>query len=141
MVFVKLNSDDTLSMGYPTSRFMADILGALVGQTDQNVNNSQELAGDLGEIFVEEGDIFNSHDVVALFTNTPIEDALEITRERLKKDKTLKDRTKLEVDDIIDLLRFVLTTTYFVFDGVMYRQKFGAAMGSPVSPIVANLFF
>ena len=89
---------------YGVSHLMADILGALVGQTDPNVNISQKLAGDLGEIFVEEGDIFNSHDVVALFefTNTPNEDSLEITRERLKKDKTLKDRTKLEVDDITD---------------------------------------
>ena len=25
--------------------------------------------------------------------------------------------------------------------GVLYRQKFGAAMGSPVSPIVANLYW
>ena len=132
--------DYTGSMGYPTSRFLADILGKLVGLTDHNVNNSQELAQDLGEIFVDEGDIFNSHDVIALFTNTPIEEALDITRERLKSDKTLKDRTKLEVEDIIDLLKFVLTTTYFVFDGVLYRQKFGAAMGSPVSPIIANLY-
>ncbi len=75
-----------------------------------------------------------------MFSNTPIEDALDIIRERLKGDKTLKDRTNLEVEDIIELLRFVLTTTYFVFDGVLYRQKFGAAMGSPVSPIVANLY-
>ena len=29
---------------------------------------------------------------------------------------------------------------YFSFRGSIYRQIFGAAMGSPVSPIVANLF-
>ena len=40
----------------------------------------------------------------------------------------------------MELLKFVLTTTYFVFRGDIYRQKFGAAMGSPVSPITANLF-
>ncbi len=132
--------DYTGSMGYPTSRFLADIVGPLVGENDHNVNNSKELAEELGELLVEEGYIFNSHDVIQLFTKTPIEDALEITRDRLKNDKTLKDRTKLDVEDIIDLLRFVLTTTYFLFDGVLYRQKFGAAMGSPVSPIIANLY-
>ena len=41
------------------------------------------------------------------------------------------------MEDIIDLLRFVLTTIYFMFDGKIYQQKFGAAMGSPVSLIVA----
>ena len=31
-----------------------------------------------------------------------------------------------------------LNTKYFIYDGVFYKQKKGAAMGSPVSPIVAN---
>ena len=33
-----------------------------------------------------------------------------------------------------------MKTTYFQYDGVLYSQVEGAAMGSPVSPIVANLF-
>ena len=44
------------------------------------------------------------------------------------------------MDDVISLLEFMLTTTYFKFRGDVFQQKFGAAMGSPVSPIVANLF-
>jgi len=48
--------------------------------------------------------------------------------------------TLLEQKDIIELLEFILTTTYFSFRGQIYRQKFGTAMGSPVSPLVANSF-
>jgi len=33
-----------------------------------------------------------------------------------------------------------VTTTYFSFKGVIYQQNFGAAMGSPVFPLLANLF-
>ncbi|XP_061603008.1 uncharacterized protein LOC133464838 [Cololabis saira] len=33
-----------------------------------------------------------------------------------------------------------LSTTYFKYKEVFYRQKHGCAMGSPVSPIVANLY-
>ncbi len=88
----------------------------------------------------EEGDVFVSHDVVSLFTNTLIDESLDIIRNRLIYDTTLKDRTKLGVDDVMDLLRFILTTTYFQFDDVIYRQMFGIAMGSPASIIVANLF-
>jgi len=46
----------------------------------------------------------------------------------------------LEKDDILELLEILLTTTYFAFMGEIYRQKFGTAMGSPVSPLVANMF-
>ena len=45
----------------------------------------------------------------------------------------------LSVDDIIKLLSFVLTTTYFSYKGTIYKQKFGAAMGGPISPIIANI--
>ena len=37
-------------------------------------------------------------------------------------------------------MKFIVTTTYFSFRGVIYQQKFGAAMGSPVSPLLANFF-
>ena len=37
-------------------------------------------------------------------------------------------------------LKFIVTTTYFSSRGVIYQQMFGAAMGSPVSPLLANLF-
>ena len=40
----------------------------------------------------------------------------------------------------MELLEFVLTTTYFLFRGDIYQQKFGMAIGSPVFPIMANLF-
>jgi len=46
----------------------------------------------------------------------------------------------LEIDDIMELLEFVMTTTYFTFWGVIYQQRFGTVMGTPVSPIIANLF-
>jgi len=40
----------------------------------------------------------------------------------------------------MDLLKFIVTTTYFSFRGVIYQQKFGAAMGSPVSSLLSKLF-
>ena len=77
---------------------------------------------------------------MSLFTNTPVDRSLEIIKQRLLQDKTLKQRTLLSVDDIMELLRFTLTTTYFSFRGKIYQQLFGAAMGSPVSPITCNLY-
>ena len=46
----------------------------------------------------------------------------------------------MDVEDIILLLEFCLKNTYFSFQGQFYEQVEGAAMGSPVSPIVANLY-
>ena len=58
----------------------------------------------------------------------------------MDKDTTLKERTVMKVGDIILLLEYCLKNTYFSFQGHFYEQVEGAAMGSPVSPIVANLY-
>ena len=42
--------------------------------------------------------------------------------------------------DIMKLLEFCLTTTYFQFKGKVYEQKKGLAMGFPISPKMANIF-
>ena len=81
-----------------------------------------------------------SYDVTALFTSVPIEDSISIIHRKLSGDITLPERTTLSVDQITSLLRVCLTTTYFLYNGSYYIQTHGAAMGSPVSPIVANLY-
>ena len=46
----------------------------------------------------------------------------------------------MSISQTISLLEFCLTHTYFLFQGKYYEQVQGAAMGSPISPIIANIF-
>ena len=81
-----------------------------------------------------------SCDVKALFTSVPIGPAIKIIKKHLEHDKELKQRTIMTVNNIICLLDFCLKNTYFVFQGRHYEQLEGTAMGSAVSPRVANLY-
>ena len=54
--------------------------------------------------------LFNSKDIVPLFTNTPIDKTLEVICSRLEKDIKIKNKTRLLALDILELLKFVLTT-------------------------------
>ena len=65
---------------------------------------------------------------------------LGVIKKQLEADTKLKLQTNVNVDDIMELLKLIITTTYFSFRGNIYQQKFGTAMGSPVSPVIANLF-
>ena len=82
--------------------------------------------------------VFNSHDAVSLFTNVPIDETLAIIKDRLEADNILNQCTKLNVNDLMEILKFFCTTTYFVFRGQIYRQRFGIGMGNPVSAIIAE---
>ena len=81
-----------------------------------------------------------SFDVKALFTSVPIQPAITIIKKLLEEDQSLQQRTSMSVNNIICLLEFCLKSTYFSYQGQHYQQLEGAAMGSPISPIVANIF-
>ena len=98
------------------------ILTPMLGKTEHHVENSRHLADFMKDFTIEDDDRFVSHDVVALFTNTPIPETLNYTRDELKKDPTLCNRTNLNVDDIMELLKFICSTTYFTFDGKIMQQ-------------------
>ena len=52
----------------------------------------------------------------------------------------LEERSVMDADRIAELLDVCLRSTYFRYHGDFYQQKEGAAMGSPVSAVVANLY-
>ncbi|KAL9952669.1 hypothetical protein ACROYT_G039957 [Oculina patagonica] len=81
-----------------------------------------------------------SFDVESLFTNVPIDGAVQAALRKLENDPSLADRTTLTPAQIADLLNFVLRSTYFQYNGSIYEQQEGAATGSPVSAVVANLY-
>ena len=70
-------------------------------------------AEELGSFHIDEDDILASHDVVALFTSTPIKESLDVITERLEQNPEWNYTTLLETDDIMELLEFILSTTYF----------------------------
>ena len=76
----------------------------------------------------------------ALFTCVPVDKALQVIREKLEEGQTQRDRTPLVPDDTIRLLSLCLKCTYILFQGEYYLQMYGAAMRSPVSAIVCNLY-
>ena len=46
----------------------------------------------------------------------------------------------LDREDVMHLLKLVLNNCVFSFQGKFYKQLHGAAMGSPCSPVVANIY-
>ncbi|XP_072020493.1 uncharacterized protein [Amphiura filiformis] len=128
------------SITYNSAKYVADLLAPLVGKTDRHLKNSADLVDKLSNIIVADDECLLSYDVTALFTSVPVDESLRIIHDLLTNDTSLPERTSLTPQQISDLLGVCLKTTYFIHNGAFYSQCEGAAMGSPVSPIIANLF-
>ena len=127
-------------MTYGVAKELAKILKPLTGNTIHHVNNSKEFDEEIKKNKVDKGECIISYDVSALFTSIPVKPALKIMKYKLEQDTELKERTSMSTNNILELLEFCLCNTRFLFQGQFYEQTKGAAMGSPVSPVVANLF-
>ena len=128
------------SVTYGVAKEFAKLLKNLVGKSPHHINSTQDFVEQAKHITLAPGVCLSSYDVSALFTSVPVDPALNIIKDLLVKDHTLKERTVIGVDDIILLLEFCLKNTYFTFQDQFYEQVEGAAMVSQVSPIVANLY-
>ena len=128
------------SVTYEVAKELTKIIKPLVGKSPHHINSTHDFVEQVKHINLAPWECLSSYDVSALFTSVPVDPALKVIKDLLEKDPTLKERTVLPVEDITLLLEFCLKNTYFSFQGQFYEQVKGAAMGSPVSPIEANLY-
>ena len=128
------------SVIYGVAKELTKILKPFVGKSPHHINNAHDFAEHVKHITLAPGECLSSYDVSALFTSVPVDPALRVIKDLLEKDPTLEDSTVLPVEDIILLIEFCLKNMYFSFQDQFYEQVKGAAMGSLVNPIVANLY-
>ena len=110
------------SVTYGVAKVLAKILKPFVGKSQHHITSTQDFVEQARQIKLEPGECLSSYDVSALFTSVQIDPALNIIKGLLDKDTTLKDRTVMEVGDIIILLEFCLKNTYFSFQDQFYEQ-------------------
>jgi len=118
------------TIGGPTyllAKFLASKLKPLVGRTDSFVKESSSFINELKGIILGPDDRFVSFYVVSLYTCIPIKEAIDVI-------------SRVTDPDTAHLVEICLTSTFFSFEGEFFEQTCGVAMGSPLSPVVTNLF-
>jgi predicted GIY-YIG superfamily endonuclease len=125
---------------YKIAAYISKILKPLASNHSLSVKNSFEFVQEIKKVKPRCGDIKVSFDVESLFTKVPILETMEYIKWKLENCDSLIDITSLDIKDILELLKICLSSTYFNYLDAFYHQKEGTAMGSPVSPIVAELF-
>ena len=93
---------------------------------------------DWAKTYSHNNEFMCSFDVSSLFTNVPLDETIQICLDKLyalSNPPAMLPRSALK-----DLLVFATKKSHFVFDGQYYDQVDGVAMGSPLGPVLANIF-
>lgn len=101
------------------------------------VRNNIELTDKIKNIRVENSFKLASLDVTNLFTNIPRKEVLDLIKQKITDANHMLDD---QIKELINLLNLCLEQNFFSFNGETYYQNEGLAMGSPLSPILADIF-
>ena len=120
------------SVTYGVAKELAKILKPLVGQSPHHINSTQDFVEQAKHFKLESGECLSSYDVSALFTSVPIDPALHIIKDLLVKDNTLKERTVMDVEDIISPFGILSQKTLtFLSQGQVLWTGWGCCHGFP----------
>ena len=91
---------------------------------------------------MNEEDILVSYDVTALCTNVPLSETIDILVDKAFTNNWFNQTydLNLEKEKLTRLLEVATTNQLFQFDGQLYEQTDGVAMGSPLGPLMAYVF-
>jgi hypothetical protein len=105
------------------------------------LSNSDTLRKELDEINLSHSlnkyYSFITADVTSLYPNIPIDIGVDFVGQVLSQVSIYDNATNLI---ILRGLKLVLDNSYLHFDGVVYHQLQGTAMGAPLAPCYANIF-
>ena len=123
-----------------------------MGITPSFVKDSKSFSDHLRLVNINEENEVVSFDVSALFTSIPVPTALDVINHLFSEhieDPEAKHKygcsfrwntIGLEKDVVMQLLKLVLENCVFTFQDKFFKQLHGTAMGSPCSPVVANIY-
>jgi len=120
---------------YQLSKFLHKIINDSLVYNNRHVKNSFELYKGLSNTKIDSNDVLISLDAISLFTNILDLAVQSIT----KRWAHIEKNTCIPFNEFMSIICFILNSTYFTFNNNIYKQTFGTPMGSPLSPIIANV--
>eukprot|EP00112_Aurelia_sp_Birch-Aquarium-sp1_P012412 Seg2610.4 transcript_id=Seg2610.4/GoldUCD/mRNA.D3Y31 product="hypothetical protein" protein_id=Seg2610.4/GoldUCD/D3Y31 len=100
--------------------------------------NTAEFIGQIRNEKVPQSHKMVSFDVKSLFTNVPLEKTINIIIRKVY-DENMID-TEIGRAELQELLLLCTRHVHFIFGNETYVQTDGVAMGSPLGPLLANIF-
>lgn len=123
----------------PTSdieKRLVSLFNQCIPKPKHNIKNSYSFKRDVDQILVPDAHTIASLDVISLFTNIDRHLVVQVIK---NKWPLLRNNIKLNKKEFLDVIIFILNSTYFKFNNQFYHQKSGAPMGGSISPWLADL--
>ena len=123
---------------YQLSQFFVKILSNIT-TNNYSLKNSYDFAQQIQSVINSDDFVMCSFDITSLFTNIPLDETIQIILDQIfhNPDTLFQGLNKAQFKSLLEL---ATKNSNFIFDGKLYKQIDGVAMGSPCGPTLANIF-
>ena len=122
---------------YETAKFLNSLLAPL-GKSDRSSLHTEAFVNQVKDQRIPEGYKMIPFDVKSLFTNVPLNETIDIILIKVYDENKID--TKIPKSILKELLYLCTKHVHFKFNNEIYIQCDGATMGSPLGPLLANIF-
>ena len=122
---------------FSLATFLHKIMHRCFPTAASHITNSRDLVKKLSNTLVDDNHTMVSLDAVSLFTNIPLNLAIDSI---IKRWNYIEKECSIPKKEFIIAVNLILNSTYFTFNNIIYKQTFGTPMGSPLSPISRYCF-
>ena len=123
------------TFNYNLAHFLCDLLSPLV-PNDYSCKDTFSFVSQIENANLSKRFLV-SYDVTGLFTNIPLQETIDIAINLIFNHNPNLNITKKELKKIF---LFATSHTRFIFNSKFYNQIDGVAIGSPLAPVLANIF-
>ena len=122
------------TFNYNPAGFLCDFLSPLV-PNDYSCKDTFSFVSQIKNANLSKK--FVSYDVTSLFNNIPLQETIDIAINLIFNHNPNLNITRKELKK---LFLFATSKTHFIFNSKFYNKIDGVAMGSPLAPVLANIF-
>ena len=122
---------------YQISKYLAQLLSPLTKNV-YCVESTKDFLSKIKDKNIESDECLVSFDVTSLFTNVPLDYTIDLILEKVYRKNLIV--TKLKETQLRELLVLCTKEIHFSYNEKLYKQVDGVAMGSPLGPVLANIF-
>ena len=121
---------------YDLTKYLGKLLSPL-SKSSYTVSSTDELVNSSKMKVLHDCDLV-SFDVTSLFTNVPLEYAIDVILRKVYEEKLIK--TDIPKKEMKELLLLCTKNVHFEFNGQTFQQLDGVATGSPLGPVIVGIF-
>lgn len=125
---------------YKSSEYLVKIIQPTLNKNKTRLKNSQTFVKNSETWLIEEDEVQVSYDVVNLYPSVPVKEATDIIIQILSSDADLKNRTKLDLNDIKALIELCLSKCYFLWEDKIYLLNNSAPIGLALMVVIAEAY-